>query len=76
MAEKHALITGPIKGVVTLPDGREVDVTEHVVYLDSLEDAQAVAHQIGLRHEEQGHPEHLAPGDPPFVYVPPADLES
>lgn len=57
MAEKHALLTGPIKGPVRLPDGREVDVTPGLIYLDSHEDAAEVAHQIGLHWEQHGHPD-------------------
>lgn len=63
----HALITGPIKGAVVLPDGTEVDVTPEVILLDTLEEAQAVAHAIGLAYTENGHPK-----DPTFEYHPEA----
>lgn len=62
MAEKHLLLTGDTRrfgNSVTLPDGREVDVTAPVVYLDSLEDAAEVAHQIALGHVAHGHPDDM-----------------
>jgi len=57
MAEKHAILTGPITGLVRLPDGSEVDVTPALVYVDSPEQAAEVAHQIGLAHAKHGHPD-------------------
>lgn len=57
MAGEHALLTGPIKGPVRLPDGREVDVTADVVYLDSAQEAAEVAHAIGKHWEKHGHPD-------------------
>jgi hypothetical protein len=62
----HAVITGPIKGTVTLADGTVVDVRPDVVYVDTPEQAAEVAHQIGLRYAKDGHPAH-DPGDK-FVY--------
>lgn len=51
----HAVITGNhISGTVTLPDGREVDVTDYVVYVDTAEDAQAVADAIEAKHRADG----------------------
>jgi len=60
----HAVMTGPISGTVTLPDGREIDVTSPVIYVGSQQDADAVAHQIGLRYASEGHPT-----DPDFTYA-------
>lgn len=54
----HALITGPIKGTVTLADGTVVDVKPDVIHLDTLEQAQEVAALIGDRHAAEGHPSH------------------
>ena len=63
MSDKHVVLTGPIRGSVTLPDGTEVNVTDKVIYVDDVETALAVAHEIGLRFEAEGHPD-----DPAFVY--------
>lgn len=60
MAEKHAVLTGNTRrfgNQVQLADGRVVDTAPEIVYLDSLEDAAEVAHQIGLGHAEHGHPD-------------------
>lgn len=59
MAETHAVLTGPIKGSVTLSDGTSVDVSDAVVYVDSLERAAEVAHQIGKHWEARGHPDDI-----------------
>lgn len=67
----HAVITGPIRGTVTLSDGTVVDVKPDVVFVDSADAAAEVAQQIGVRLEEEGHPAHDA--DVPFVYTPAAD---
>lgn len=60
-----AVLTGPIQGTVTLPDGTEVDVTPFVVEVASKEQADQVAHAIGLRYQSEGHP-----ADPNFTYTP------
>jgi hypothetical protein len=62
----HAVLTGPIRGTVTLVDGTVVDVKPDVVYVDSSEQAGEVAHRIALRYEDEGHPAHDA--DNPFVH--------
>lgn len=59
---QHAVLTGPIRGSVTLADGTEVDVQPDVVYLDTLDQAHEVAHLIGERYAAEGHPQH-AHGD-------------
>ena len=59
----HAVVTGPITGTVTLSDGRVVDVTPEVVYVEDQATAVAVAHAIGLHHAAHGHPT-----DPHFTY--------
>lgn len=65
----HALITGAIRGTVTLTDGTVVDVKPDVIFVDSLEVAVEISEQIGLRLEDEGHPAHDP--DVPFVYVSP-----
>ena len=62
----HALYTGPIRGVVTLADGTEVDVEPTVIHLDTLEQAQEAALLIGDRYAAEGHPHHDA--NTPFVH--------
>ena len=59
----HALVTGPITGTITLPDGREVDVTPEVIVVADQQTADAVAHAIGQHHNTHGHPT-----DPTFKY--------
>ena len=61
----HAVLTGPITGTVTLPDGTVVDVTPQVVYVDDQATADAVAHAIAVRYANEGHPT-----DPNYTYVP------
>lgn len=54
----HAVLTGAIKGTVTLADGTVVDVKPQVVYVDTHEQALEVAHLVGKRYAEEGHPSH------------------
>lgn len=61
-----AVLTGPITGTVTLPDGTEVDVSAPVVMVDSQAAADAVAAAVGESYAANGHPT-----DPNFTYVPP-----
>ncbi len=65
--DTHAVVTGPVYGTVTLPDGTTYDVSDDVIEVASLEHAGHVAHAIGVRHQEEGHPHH----DPaiPFVHA-------
>lgn len=45
MSGDYAVLTGPITGTVTLPDGQEIDVTDAVVYVED----QATADRVGVR---------------------------
>lgn len=58
MAEQHAVLTGPIRGTVTLKDGTVVDVKPAIVYVDTLEQAHEVAHLVAKRYVKEGHPDH------------------
>jgi hypothetical protein len=58
MTIPHAVLTGPIRGTVTLADGTEVDVRPNVVYVDTPEQAREVADLIGARYAKEGHPHH------------------
>lgn len=64
----NAVVTGPITGTVTLPDGREIDVSPAVVLVDDDATAAAVADAIGRRYSSEGHPT-----DPNFTYNPPSE---
>ena len=64
--QSHVLITGPVKGTVTLPNGDEVDVTPATLTFSSEAEARDVADAIGARHAEHGHPDHDA--DQPFAH--------
>lgn len=55
----HVVLTGPIQGTVTLDDGTLVDVSAPAVAVDSPERAAEVAHQIGLRYADEGHPDDI-----------------
>lgn len=73
MSDKHVVLTGPIRGSVTLPDGREISVSAPVVEVDDLATAEAVAAAIGERYAAEGHPDD-DPADPQFTYVPPEEV--
>jgi hypothetical protein len=67
----HIVLTGPIRGTVTLADGTVVDVRPDAVQVDSPEQAAEVAHLISQRYAAEGHPLH----DPetPFTYDSPKE---
>lgn len=54
----HVVLTGPITGTVTLPDGTVIDVSAPFIAVDSELRAAEVAHAIGLHWEaaENVHP--------------------
>lgn len=52
----HVLLTGPIQGTVELEDGTVVDVSDPVIEVDP-DQADEIAHRIGLRYADEGHPE-------------------
>ncbi len=68
----HAVLTGPIKGTVTLADGTVIDVKPDLVLVDSPEQAAEVAHLVGQRYAAEGHPAHDF-GDP-FLYEAPKGI--
>jgi hypothetical protein len=57
-SDGHVVVTGPVYGKMTTSDGTEYDVSEQVIEVNSLEHAGELAHQIGVHHEEHGHPDH------------------
>lgn len=61
------VVTGPITGTVTLPDGSVYDVTADVIEVWPGHEL-LVSDAIGARHEAEGHPGHDA--DKPFVATP------
>ena len=55
-SDKPLVYTGPISGLVTLPDGTVYDVTEAVIEVESEEHAAHVSDAIGKRYAVEGHP--------------------
>lgn len=54
---EHAVMTGPIQGVITLDDGTAVNVSQPFVAVDTPEQAAELAEKIGLHYAENGHPD-------------------
>jgi len=74
-SDGHVVLTGPIKGRVTLEDGTVYDVSPEVIEVPDQAHAAEVAHLIGLRHAEDGHPDDVELDEEtgrmvqrPFVY--------
>jgi hypothetical protein len=65
-SDKHAVLTGPIRGTVVLADGTVVDVSPDIIEVDTIEQAKEISHHIGLRHEAEGHPGHTPSVTNPF----------
>lgn len=61
--DTHAVLVGPIQANLTLADGTVVDAYPPVVYVDTYEQAQEVAHLVGQHYADNGHPT-----DPEFTY--------
>lgn len=76
----HAVITGPIQRELTLPDGTSIDCSPAVVYVDTPEQAAALAHEIGLHYKYAGHPnvegsfEYVEPVAAPVVADAPVEV--
>lgn len=64
-SDGHVLLTGPVYGQITTDDGTSYDVSDAVIEIDPAH-AGELAHKIGVRHEEHGHPDHGP--DNPFVH--------
>lgn len=62
------VLTGPIAGNVTLPDGTVYDVTEAVIEV-APGDEIPVSNAIGTRHVAEGHPA-FAGEDYDFEFTP------
>lgn len=65
-SDGHVVLTGPINRSITLADGTTIDCSPAAVEVASPEQAQELAHLIGLHYEENGHPSHTA--DAPFMH--------
>ena len=69
----HVLLTGPITGSVELEDGTVVDVSAPFIEVDD-EQAAEIAHAIGKRYADEGHPDDVERNEDgelvqvPFVY--------
>lgn len=82
----HIVLTGPVQGSVTLADGSTVDISPREIEVDSPEKAAEVAHLVGLRYAEEGHPDDIELDTDeesetfgqmvqrPFIYVSPEEL--
>lgn len=67
-SDGHLVYVGPhIDGHVTLEDGTRYNVSPVVIEAESPEHAAEIAHAIGMRFANEGHPAH-DDGDP-FVYT-------
>ncbi len=64
-SDGHVVLTGPIRGEVTTTDGTVYDVSEVAVEVQE-DHAAEVAHLIGQRYADEGHP--AAPAG--FTYDP------
>lgn len=54
---KPVVMTGPIKGTVTVSDGTVYNVSDDYIEVEAGHEGE-VAHHIGARHELEGHPSH------------------
>lgn len=76
-SDGHVLLTGPIRGTVTLDDGTVVDVTPDVIEVSGPVEAAQIDKQIGAHWVTHGHPDDVEWDDEtqsrvqrPFVYIP------
>ena len=56
-SDKPVVLTGPIRGLVQLADGSQVDVTAPAIEAESEEHAAEIAHVIGKHWAKHGHPD-------------------
>lgn len=60
MAENtHAVLTGPITGLITLDDGTVMDVSPSVIYAATQDQAADAADKISKFYESNGHPDDI-----------------
>lgn len=69
ISDGPVVLTGPISGAVTLPDGKVVNVTPAVVPVATDAEGVLVAEAIGQRHADEGHPDFAGEAHN-FVFVP------
>ena len=69
ISDGPVVLTGPISGAVTLPNGKVVDVSPTLVEVADDAEALALAEAIGQRHADEGHPD-FANEAHDFVFVP------
>ena len=55
-SDGHIVLTGPITGTITRPDGTVVDVTAEAVEVDTQEEADEIAQAVAERYAAEGHP--------------------
>lgn len=57
--DTHAVLTGKYTGTVELEDGRVIDATDPIIYVDSVETAEEIGFIIGEHWVEHGHPDDI-----------------
>ena len=62
---EHVMLTGPITGSVTTPDGQTFDVSPGVIAVDSPEQAELISALIGEHWVKNGHPDDIELDDDP-----------
>lgn len=73
VSDGHVVLTpAHLTGHVEVGDGTRYNVTPNVIEVASPEHAAEVAHLIGQRVENEGHPGHDT--DNPFVYTAPTEV--
>lgn len=77
---QHALITGPITGLLTLQDGTVVNVTPDVIEVADQDQADELSFLIGEHWVKHGHPDDIdetedGPVQRPFVHDHPAKFD-
>lgn len=81
MVMQHALVTGPIQGLLTLEDGTVVNVTPAVIEVTGQEQADEISFLIGEHWVKHGHPDDIDEDDDgnpvqrPFVHEHPAKFD-
>lgn len=62
-SDGHIVLTGPITGTITRPDGTVVDVSAEAVEVDTQEEADEIAQAVAERYAAEGHPFMVEHGD-------------
>jgi hypothetical protein len=77
IADGPVVFTGVARGLVTLPDGTEVDVTDDFVEVASEAEALVLSDAIGQKFVDEGHPLFVADPTLPddgFTFTPSTEV--